>query len=102
LVLKTNEKPVDTEDQVFLEELEKLKRQEHDAHDAAEALRKEFEIDTEDLLFQTGASKTSSTNIVNTASTPVSTASHYGDLTNPDQDDSKLPTLEEIYANPTD
>ncbi|GKF43831.1 putative ribonuclease H-like domain-containing protein, partial [Tanacetum coccineum] len=47
----------------------------------------------------------SSTNIVNTASTPVSTASPYGglsftDLTNTDQDDSEIPTLEEIYDNP--
>ncbi|GKF41383.1 hypothetical protein Tco_0124725 [Tanacetum coccineum] len=42
LDLKTNEKPVDKEDQVFLDELESLKRQEQDANDAAEALRKEF------------------------------------------------------------
>ncbi|GKG07866.1 hypothetical protein Tco_0333698, partial [Tanacetum coccineum] len=40
--LKTDEKPVDKEDQVFLDELERLKRQEQDANDAAEALRKEF------------------------------------------------------------
>ncbi|GJR70489.1 putative ribonuclease H-like domain-containing protein [Tanacetum coccineum] len=75
--LKTNEKPVDKEDQVFLDELERLKRQEQDANDAAEALRKEFAQDTEDLLLQAGAAKASSTNIVNTASTPVSTASPY-------------------------
>ncbi|GKB02111.1 putative reverse transcriptase domain-containing protein [Tanacetum coccineum] len=54
-----------------------------------------------------GAAKASSTNIVNTASTPVSTASPYGglsftDLTNTDQDDSEIPALEEIYDNPTD
>ncbi|GJU89565.1 putative ribonuclease H-like domain-containing protein [Tanacetum coccineum] len=78
--LKTDEKPVDKEDQVFLDELERLKRQEQDANDAAEALRKD---------------------------TPVSTASPYGglsftDLTNPDQDDSEIPALEEIYENPTD
>ncbi|GJT66108.1 putative ribonuclease H-like domain-containing protein [Tanacetum coccineum] len=35
-------KPVDKEDQVFLEELKRLKRQEQDANDAAEAPRKEF------------------------------------------------------------
>ncbi|GJR47402.1 hypothetical protein Tco_1315505 [Tanacetum coccineum] len=51
--------------------------------------------------------KASSTNIVNTASTPVSTASPYGglsftNLTNTDQDDLEIPALEEIYANPTD
>ncbi|GJY70921.1 hypothetical protein Tco_0474624 [Tanacetum coccineum] len=100
-------KPVDKEDQVFLEELERLKRQEQDANDAAEALRKEFAQETEDLLLQAGAAKASSTNIVNTASTPVSTASPYGglsftDLTNTDQDDSEIPALEEIYDNPTD
>ncbi|GJW75021.1 putative ribonuclease H-like domain-containing protein [Tanacetum coccineum] len=105
--LKTDEKPVDKEDQVFLDELERLKRQEQDANDAAEALRKEFAQDTEDLLLQAGAAKASSTNIVNTASTPVSTASPYGglsftDLTNTDQDDSEIPALEEIYNNPTD
>ncbi|GJR30016.1 putative ribonuclease H-like domain-containing protein [Tanacetum coccineum] len=104
--LKTHEKPVDKEDQVFLDELERLKRQEKDANDAAEALRKEFAQDTEDLLLQAGAAKASSTNTVNTASTPVSTASPYGglsftDLTNTDQDDSEIPALEEIYDNPT-
>ncbi|GKA33390.1 ribonuclease H-like domain-containing protein [Tanacetum coccineum] len=105
--LKTDEKPVDKEYQVFLDELERLKRQEHDANDAVEALRKEVAQKTKDLLLQAGAAKASSNNIVNTASTPVSTASPYGglsftDLTNPDQDDSEIPALEEIYANPTD
>ncbi|GJU42123.1 putative ribonuclease H-like domain-containing protein [Tanacetum coccineum] len=104
--LKTDEKPLDKEDQVFLDELERLKRQEKDANDAAEALRKEFAQDTEDLLLQAGAAKASSTNIVNTASTPLSTASPYGglsftDLTNTNQDDSKIHALKEIYDNPT-
>ncbi|GKE86413.1 putative ribonuclease H-like domain-containing protein, partial [Tanacetum coccineum] len=105
--LQTDENPVEKEDQVFLEELERLKRQEKDANDAAEALRKEFAQETEDLLLQAGVAKTSSTNIVNTASTPVSTASPYdglsfSDPTNPDQDDSEIPALEDIYQNPTD
>ncbi|GKA75020.1 ribonuclease H-like domain-containing protein, partial [Tanacetum coccineum] len=39
--LKTNEKPVDQEDQVFLDEIERLKRQEKETNDAAKALRKE-------------------------------------------------------------
>ncbi|GJU88948.1 putative ribonuclease H-like domain-containing protein [Tanacetum coccineum] len=99
--LKTDEKPVDKEDQVFLDELERLKRQEKDANDAAEALRKEFAQETENLLIQVGAAKASSTNIVNTVSTPVSTASPY-DPTNPEQDDSEIPALEDIYQNPTD
>ncbi|GKC78979.1 putative ribonuclease H-like domain-containing protein [Tanacetum coccineum] len=105
--LKTDEKPVDKEDQVFLDELERLKRQEQDANDVDKALRKEFAQDTEDLLLQAGAAKASSTNIVNTASTLVSTASPYGglsftDLTNTDQDDLEILALEEIYNNPTD
>ncbi|GJR92121.1 putative RNA-directed DNA polymerase, eukaryota, reverse transcriptase zinc-binding domain protein [Tanacetum coccineum] len=105
--LKTDEKPVDKEDQVFLDELERLKRQEKDANDAAEALRKEFAQETENLLIQAGAAKASSTNIVNTVSTPVSTASPYGGLsftdpTNPKQDDLEIPALEDIYQNPTD
>ncbi|GJU65593.1 hypothetical protein Tco_1247428 [Tanacetum coccineum] len=49
--LKTDEKPVDKEDQVFLDELERLKRQEKDANDAAEALRKEFAQETENFCF---------------------------------------------------
>ncbi|GJT38006.1 putative ribonuclease H-like domain-containing protein [Tanacetum coccineum] len=60
--------------------------------------------DTEDLLLQAGAAKASSTNTVNTASTPVSTASPYGGLsfTDTDQDDSEIPALEDMYDHPTD
>ncbi|GKC59061.1 retrovirus-related pol polyprotein from transposon TNT 1-94 [Tanacetum coccineum] len=73
--LKTDEKPVDKEDQ--------------------------------ELLLQAGAAKASSTNIVNTDSTPVSTDSPYGglsfiDLTNLDLDDSEIHALKDIYNNPTD
>ncbi|GKA33413.1 putative ribonuclease H-like domain-containing protein [Tanacetum coccineum] len=69
--------------------------------------KKEFAQETKDLLLQAGAAKSSSTNIVNTVSTPVSTVSPYGglsftDLTNTDQDDLEIPALEEIYDNPTD
>ncbi|GJZ91640.1 ribonuclease H-like domain-containing protein [Tanacetum coccineum] len=83
------------------------KTEEKEAHDAAEALRKEFTQDTKDLLLQAGAAKASSTNIVNTASTPVSTVSPSGglsftDLTNTDQDDSEIPALEDSYDNPND
>ncbi|GKB05579.1 hypothetical protein Tco_0833774, partial [Tanacetum coccineum] len=67
----------------------------------------EFAQETKDLLLQVGAAKTSSTNIVNTASTPISTVSPYdglsfSDPTNHDQDDSEIPALEYIYKNPTD
>ncbi|GKB13049.1 putative ribonuclease H-like domain-containing protein, partial [Tanacetum coccineum] len=78
-----------------------------DANDAAEALRKEFAQDTEDLLFQAGAAKVVGTNTVNTTSTPVSTASPSGGLSYPnltytDQDDSQIPTFEDIYDNLND
>ncbi|GJZ86876.1 hypothetical protein Tco_0658486 [Tanacetum coccineum] len=85
---KTNEEPKDQEDQAFLEELERLKRQEKKANDAAEVF---------------------STNTVNTVSTPISIASPSNvfsaggpDLNNNDQDDSQIPTLEDIYNNPSD
>ncbi|GJT72453.1 putative ribonuclease H-like domain-containing protein [Tanacetum coccineum] len=73
---KTDEKPVDKEDQVFLDELKRLKRQEQDANDAAKALRKEFAKDTEDLLLQAGAAKASN--------------------------DFEIPALEDMYDHPTD
>ncbi|GJV36547.1 putative ribonuclease H-like domain-containing protein, partial [Tanacetum coccineum] len=79
--------------------------------DTAEAFRKEFAQCTEYLLLQAGAARATSTNIVNTISTPVSTASpsrvfsaggpSYPDLTNNDQDDSQIPSLIDIYDNPS-
>ncbi|GJV12723.1 putative ribonuclease H-like domain-containing protein [Tanacetum coccineum] len=74
--LKTDEKPIDKEDQVFLDEIERLKRQEQDANDAAEALKKDTASPYGGLSFI--------------------------DLTNTDQDDSEIHALEEIYDNPTD
>ncbi|GKG39285.1 hypothetical protein Tco_0463430, partial [Tanacetum coccineum] len=47
--------------------LQQLRAQKQYANDAAKALKKEFAQETEDLLLQAGASKASSTNIVNTA-----------------------------------
>ncbi|GJV12863.1 hypothetical protein Tco_1354404 [Tanacetum coccineum] len=110
------------EEQVFLDELERLKRQEKEANEEAEALRKKFAQDTKNLVIQAGAAKDSSTNIfsavntpakasstnlVNTVSTPISTgSSHEGlslsDPTNPEQDDSEIPPLEDIYQNLSD
>ncbi|GJU42901.1 putative ribonuclease H-like domain-containing protein [Tanacetum coccineum] len=89
------------------EELERLKSQEKEANNAAEALRKEFAQDTQDLLLQAGATRASSTNTVNTASIPVSTVNpsgglSYTDLTNSDQDDNQIPALEDSYDNPND
>ncbi|GJT57393.1 putative ribonuclease H-like domain-containing protein [Tanacetum coccineum] len=73
----------------------------------------EFAQDTEDLLLQAGAARASSTNYVNTASTPVNTASPLGNvrtagLSYPDpskyayQDDSQIPSLEDIYEVPSE
>ncbi|GJX13080.1 putative ribonuclease H-like domain-containing protein, partial [Tanacetum coccineum] len=77
--------------------------------DTAEAFSKEFAQSTEDLLLQAGAARATSTNIVNTVSTPINTASPSRvfstgrpDLTNNDQDDSQIPDLEDIYDNPSD
>ncbi|GJY89486.1 putative ribonuclease H-like domain-containing protein [Tanacetum coccineum] len=106
------------EEQVFMDDLERLKRQEKEANEEAEVLRKKFEH----LVIKEGAARTSSTNIfstvstpakasstnlVNTVSIPVSTASpHEGlslsDPTNPEEDDSEIPPLEDIYQNSTD
>ncbi|GJR73054.1 putative ribonuclease H-like domain-containing protein [Tanacetum coccineum] len=106
---KSNEKPVDQEEQPFLEELERLKRQEKEANDEFEALRKEFAQDTKDLLRQTRASSTKTVNVV---STPISTASPLrvfsaGESSSPesinyvDQNDSQILALEDIYDNPS-
>ncbi|GJX36229.1 putative ribonuclease H-like domain-containing protein [Tanacetum coccineum] len=109
---KTNKKPVDQAHQIFLEELEKLKRPEKEANDAAEALRKDFAQNTEDLLLQAGTARATSTNTVNTVSPPVSTArplrvfsagesSYPNSINHADEDDSPIPHLEDIYDTPS-
>ncbi|GJR30064.1 hypothetical protein Tco_1106296 [Tanacetum coccineum] len=64
--LKTDDKPIDKEDQVFLDKLERLKRQENDANDAAEALRKEFARETKFAVLQAVAASYSTNKTVNT------------------------------------
>nr|GEU57707.1 retrovirus-related Pol polyprotein from transposon TNT 1-94 [Tanacetum cinerariifolium] len=91
---KTCEKPVNQVEQIFLEELEKLKRQEKEAYDAAESLRKEATHDIQNA-------NTNSTNLLNTISTPLSTAGlskafNDGELSYPD--DTSTPHLKDIYA----
>ncbi|GJW50890.1 putative ribonuclease H-like domain-containing protein [Tanacetum coccineum] len=110
------------EEQVFLDDLARLQRQEKEANEEAEALRKNLEQETENLVTQAGAAKSSSTNIfstvsttakasgtnlVNTVSIPVSTASpnkglSLSDTTNSQEDDSEIPPLEDIYEDTTD
>ncbi|GKA74493.1 ribonuclease H-like domain-containing protein [Tanacetum coccineum] len=77
--------------------------------DTAEAFRKEFAQCTEDLLLQAEAARATSTNTINTISIPISTACPSNvfsagrpDLNNNDQDDSQIPSLEDIYDNPSD
>nr|GEU88953.1 hypothetical protein [Tanacetum cinerariifolium] len=95
---KTCEKPVSQVQQIFLEELEKLKIQEKEANDAAKSLRKEATYDIQNA-------NTSSTNLLNTVSTPLSTACpsrafNDGELSYPD--DPSMPHLEDIYAIPSE
>nr|GEU66803.1 hypothetical protein [Tanacetum cinerariifolium] len=95
---KTCEKPISRVEQIFLEELEKLKRQKKEANNAAESLRKE---DTHDIQ----NANISSTNLLNTASTPLSTAGpsrafNDSELSYPD--DPLMPHLEDIYASPSE
>ncbi|GJU62676.1 ribonuclease H-like domain-containing protein [Tanacetum coccineum] len=61
--LKTDEKRDDPreEKQVFMDELERLKRQEKEANEEAEALKKKFEQETEHLVIQDRAARTSNT-----------------------------------------
>nr|GEU32310.1 ribonuclease H-like domain, reverse transcriptase, RNA-dependent DNA polymerase [Tanacetum cinerariifolium] len=96
---KTNEEPLDQEDQAFLEEIERFKRQEKEANDAAETLRKTFAQSTEDFFLQAGVARASSTNYVNTARTPGNAASAPLNTasTPTNQDDSYIPSLEDIY-----
>nr|GEV14722.1 retrovirus-related Pol polyprotein from transposon TNT 1-94 [Tanacetum cinerariifolium] len=87
---------------------------------AAKTLRKTFAKSTANLLLQAGAARASNTNYVNSASTPVNIAStpvntastsrnvsiagpSYPDLsTSANQDDSQIPSLEDIYEVPND
>nr|GEY30900.1 hypothetical protein [Tanacetum cinerariifolium] len=92
---KTCEKPVSQVEQIFLEELEKLKRQEKEANDGAESLSKEATHDIQNA-------NTSSTNLLNIVSTPLSTigpsrAFNDGELSYPD--DPSKPHLKDIYAS---
>ncbi|GJU56468.1 putative ribonuclease H-like domain-containing protein [Tanacetum coccineum] len=62
------------EEQVFLDDLARLQRQEKEANEEAEALRKNLEQETENLVTQAGAAKSSSTNIFSTVSTTAKLA----------------------------
>ncbi|GJT45758.1 putative ribonuclease H-like domain-containing protein [Tanacetum coccineum] len=83
---------------------------EKEANDAAEALRKEFSRSTEDLLLQAGATKATSTNQVSTNRPSISTDSSSvstdsprvsTDASHPDQDDSQIHALKDMYDSPS-
>ncbi|GJZ01740.1 putative ribonuclease H-like domain-containing protein [Tanacetum coccineum] len=110
------------EERVFLDDLARLQRQKKEANEEVEALRKNLEQETENMVTQAGAAKSSSTNIfstvsttakasgtnlVNTVSIPVSTAStnkglSLSETTNSQEDDFEIPPLEDIHEDATD
>ncbi|GKB03000.1 hypothetical protein Tco_0831089 [Tanacetum coccineum] len=80
------------EEQVFLDDLARLQRQEKEANEEAKALRKNLEQETENLVTQVGAAKSSSTNIFSTISTTAKAT----------EDDSEIPPLEDIHQDTTE
>ncbi|GJT19358.1 putative ribonuclease H-like domain-containing protein [Tanacetum coccineum] len=76
------------EEQVFLDDLARLQRQEKEANKEAEALRKNLEQETENLVTQAGAAKVAGLSI--------------SDTTNSQEDDSEIPPLEDIHQDTTD
>ncbi|GJV69231.1 putative ribonuclease H-like domain-containing protein, partial [Tanacetum coccineum] len=71
------------EEQVFLDDLARLQRQEKEANEEAEALRKNLEQETENLVTQAGAAKSSTYQLVQ-------------------EDDYEIPPLEDIHQDTTD
>nr|GFB50146.1 ribonuclease H-like domain-containing protein [Tanacetum cinerariifolium] len=71
-VTKTVVKPINKEDLVYKDELNRLMSQEKEASDAANALRKEFK---QGCMDKKGAAKSGSTNSFNTVSKSVNAAS---------------------------
>ncbi|GJR11061.1 putative ribonuclease H-like domain-containing protein [Tanacetum coccineum] len=101
------------EKQNFLDDLARLQIQEKEANEEAEALRKNLDQETEILVTQGEAAKSSSTNIFSTVS-QTSKASgtnlvntggtnHVStDTTDSQEDDSEIPPLEDIHEDATD
>ncbi|GJU13918.1 ribonuclease H-like domain-containing protein [Tanacetum coccineum] len=84
------DREVKREEQVFLDDLARLQRQEKEANEEAEALRKNLEQETENLVTQAGAAKSS----ISTASPNEGLS--LSDTTNSQEDDSEIPPLEDI------
>ncbi|GJU70973.1 putative ribonuclease H-like domain-containing protein [Tanacetum coccineum] len=101
------------EEQIFLDDLARLQIQEKEANEEAEALRKNLDQETEILVTQGGAAKSSSTNIFSTVSQTTKASGtnlvNTGgtnlvstDTTNSQEDDSEFPPLEDIHQDATD
>nr|GEW34280.1 reverse transcriptase [Tanacetum cinerariifolium] len=72
LVQRLLRKPVNKEDQAYIDELDRLMSQEKEASNAANALRKEFK---QGYMDQKGATKAGSTNSFNIVSNPINATS---------------------------
>ncbi|GJV01722.1 putative ribonuclease H-like domain-containing protein, partial [Tanacetum coccineum] len=83
------------EEQVFLDDLARLQRQEKEANEEAEALRKNLEQETENLVTQAGAAKSS----INAS---LLEGLSLSETTNSQEDDSEIPPLEDIHEDTTD
>ncbi|GKF17413.1 hypothetical protein Tco_0062331 [Tanacetum coccineum] len=95
------------EEQVFLDDLARLQRQEKEANEEAEALRKNLEQETENLVTQAGAAKSSSTNIFSTVSTTAKASgtnlvNTVSTTAKASEDDYEIPPLEDIHEDATD
>ncbi|GJU49315.1 hypothetical protein Tco_1218870 [Tanacetum coccineum] len=97
----------------LLDDLARLQIQEKEANEEAEALRKNLDQETEILVTQGGAAKSSSTNNFSTVSTTTKASGtnlvNTGgtnlvstDTTNSQEDDSEFPPLEDIHQDATD
>ncbi|GJT70037.1 ribonuclease H-like domain-containing protein [Tanacetum coccineum] len=89
---KCREKVQERKNKSLWMNLKDLSSNERRANKEAEALRKKFEQETENLVLKEGAAQASSTNIFSTVSTPTKAS----------KDDSEIPPLEDIYQNSTD
>ncbi|GJW05804.1 putative ribonuclease H-like domain-containing protein [Tanacetum coccineum] len=101
------------EEQIFLDDLTRLQIQEKEANEEAEALRTNLEQETENLVTQGEAAKSSSTNIFSTVSQTTKASGtnlvNTGgtnlvstETTNSQEDDSEFPPLEDIHQDATD
>ncbi|GJS25123.1 putative ribonuclease H-like domain-containing protein [Tanacetum coccineum] len=101
------------EEKIFLDDLARLQIQEKEANEEAEALRNNFEQETENLVTQGEAAKSRSTNIFSSVSTTTKASGtnlvNTGgtnlvstDTTNSQEDDSEIPPIKDTHQDATD